>query len=223
MNRRHLSLGTGLTLLVVAACDRAPEPSATTTVRDSGGVAIVEVAAMPSLPEWRVSEPVIAVGGVDDRPEYELYNAHHALLLSDGGVVIANRGTRELRFYDGSGQHVRSVGRRGGGPGEYENMWGLVHLPGDSIGVWDWTSKRLTLYDAEGALGRTVSAEFTRETEGPRSWTVHGADGIPAARLTMDRGMAPRDAEDAHLLAWSRDDLDVERITLHRIFTGDGS
>jgi hypothetical protein len=72
-------------------------------------------------------------------------------------------------------------------------------------------------------LGRIWVMEFTRETEGPRTWTVHGADGIPAARLTLDRRLAPRDADDAHLVAWSRDDLDVERVTLHRIVTGDGS
>jgi hypothetical protein len=71
-------------------------------------------------------------------------------------------------------------------------------------------------------LGRIWIMEFTRESEGPRTWTVHGADGVPAARLTLARGFAPRDADDDLLLAWSRDDLDVERITLHRIVTGDG-
>jgi hypothetical protein len=38
MNPRPLCLANGLTLLVMVACDRAAEPSATTTVRIFTGI-----------------------------------------------------------------------------------------------------------------------------------------------------------------------------------------
>jgi hypothetical protein len=172
-----------LTVFGLAACDSGA-PSTVTTVRDSAGVAIAEIPASAPVEEWTVSEAVLTLGGMDERPDYELYNVTHALRLDDGRVVVANRGTRELRFYAADGTHLRTVGRQGGGPGEYEDMWGLVRLPGDSLGVWDWTAKRLTVYDDRGELGRTVNPPGL-DALGPRLVGAF-ADGSFAVTVGFD-------------------------------------
>jgi hypothetical protein len=141
--------------ILLTACDAGDEVPA--VVRDSAGVAIIEYPAGVSPPTWSLSpEPVLAIGGLTGDPATELYQARHAVRLPDGGVAVANEGTQEVRFFDAAGRMRRTVGREGGGPGEYRQMWGMTRLPGDSLGVWDWTSKRLTVYDGQGDLGRTI-------------------------------------------------------------------
>jgi hypothetical protein len=400
MTSRMSPLAVCLGLWALAACD-TPAPSAAPTLRDSAGVTIVEIPTSVPTAEWSISDAVLAIGGLDDRPEYQLYNAQRALWLDHGVLVVANAGSHEVRLYREDGTHLRTVGGRGGGPGEYEGMWGLARLPGDSLGVWDWRATRLTVYDRDGELGRSVAVvdaaslaarligtfpdgsfavaagldpmtifargggpfevpvtllklgpdgvivdslgpypgeerfidmgegqfsirrtiygraqrievaagrihagddrtgevrvydaggglrrvirraftpepvtdadvrryrettlaatserereaqrefldrlpaartlpafsdlfvdrlgriwlmEFSRETEGPRTWTVLAADGTPSGRLLLPRRVAPVDAGADYLLAWSLDDLDVERITLHELRAGD--
>lgn len=143
---------------VTAACERTA-PGAGVAVRDSGGVQWVEYGPGVPVAEWRLTDrPDLSIGTLSGSAEYELYQPLHALRLPDGGVVIANQGTEELRFYAADGVHVRTVGRKGGGPGEFEDLWGVIRLRGDSLGAWDWTAKRLTVYDAAGTFARVVSA-----------------------------------------------------------------
>ncbi|MBL0169218.1 MAG: hypothetical protein IPP90_00630 [Gemmatimonadaceae bacterium] len=49
---------------------------------------------------------------------------------------------------------VKSIGRRGSGPGEFQSVGGIFSLPGDSIMAFDPTSNRLLVYD--GALGNAI-------------------------------------------------------------------
>lgn len=140
------------------ACDADGEP-ASSTVRDSAGVRIVEHQALDAPPWWLSAEPVLVLGTLEGEDAQQLYSAEHALRRADGGIIVANQGTQEVRFFGPGGEHIRTVGGGGGGPGEFERMWGMVRVAADSLAVWDPTAKRLTLYDAEGTVGRMVTAE----------------------------------------------------------------
>src|SRR5688572_2268538 len=113
--------GVGLGLL---AC--GPDRGATTSqfvTRDSASVTIVENAApiwTDSADVWRVqAEPAVTIGVVEGAPEYQLFRVRHALRLEDGAIVVADGGSREIRFYDSAGRHIRSIGGDGEGPGEF--------------------------------------------------------------------------------------------------------
>ena len=143
--------------LAFGGCGDARETDAP-GARDSAGISIVAIGDPAAGAEWTLSpEPTMALGSMDAGEAYELYQAMFAFRLDDGRIVVANQGTEELRFYGPGGEHLRTVGRKGGGPGEFEDMWGMTRLPGDSLGVWDWTAKRLTVYDDEGNFGRIVT------------------------------------------------------------------
>ncbi len=129
------------------------------SVVDRAGVRIVEFGDPwnVSLPQWEVdAEPRVAIGTTYGTPEDQLFGANAAVMLSSGAIAVANSGTREVRLYDAEGVHLRTLGRRGSGPGEFEGMsW--IGLGGrDTIVVYDVLLRRATWLSPEGGLVRTL-------------------------------------------------------------------
>jgi hypothetical protein len=140
----------------VAACGSAGATAGVVT-RDSAGIAIVENAALTSagLAEWTVdSTPVIDIGALEGGEGETLFRVAGALKLSDGRLVVANGGTSQLFYYRPDGTLERTVGRKGGGPGEFQMMAGLVRLAGDSVLVMDLQARRADVIDPSGAFVR---------------------------------------------------------------------
>jgi len=138
-------------------CDGGSAPVAA-TVRDSAGITIVENSdgVWNEGEGWRVADqPQVDIGVLDGEPEYQLYNVRQALRLKDGRIVVANVGTGELRFFSGDGTFLKSVGRQGGGPGEFEGLSLVRPFPGDSLLTYDVRQSRVTIWDTDGTLGRS--------------------------------------------------------------------
>lgn len=53
-------------------------------------------------------------------------------------------------------------GTRGRGAGEYEGDLSIAALPADSVLVYDWFARRLTVLAPDGATARTAAVEVTR-------------------------------------------------------------
>jgi hypothetical protein len=139
-------------LALAAACGEPREESAFTAY-DSAGVDVRVVGADARPAAWRVDpKPVLSIGAVDGASEYMLHDARGAVRLPDGGVVLANSGSNELRWYDAAGRHVRTAGRDGGGPGEFLSLAALAAGPGGRVHAWDATSLRLSTFGADAGL-----------------------------------------------------------------------
>ncbi|MFW6201407.1 MAG: hypothetical protein ACOC8B_02435 [Gemmatimonadota bacterium] len=146
-------------VLVAASCGIAGDAAPEQVVRDSAGVAIVEIreTAWETADEWRLEpEPSVAIGVVDGGPEaYQLFRVTDAVRFPGDTVVVANSGTAELRYYDAEGRYVRSVGGSGEGPGEYRMIGFVDRLGSDSLIVWDGNLRRGTILGRDGGFGRT--------------------------------------------------------------------
>lgn len=109
----------------------------------------------------RVVEPhLLEIGEVSGEAPYLLNGVTSALRLSNGTFVIANGGTRELRFFDSSGRYLHTRGRAGGGPGEYETLRGVWRIHGDSLLSYDGQLRRITILDPAGEYVRDRRVEF---------------------------------------------------------------
>jgi hypothetical protein len=147
-------------LPVLAACGgdaRAAGP----VVRDSAGVQIVENGA-PAWKQgrgWRLSaEPALDIGMLDGPPQYQFGDIAGVVRLGDGTVVVGDDQSKDLRFFDRSGRHVRTVGREGGGPGEFRSVGSLFAVE-DSLVVGDWSSRRVSVFAPDGRLVRAIPIE----------------------------------------------------------------
>lgn len=149
-----------LVLPALAACG-TDTPAVRAVSRDSAGVRIVENAT-PSWKtgeEWKLSaKPTLDIGLANGAAAYQFGRVSGAVRLSDGTVVVADAQSRQLRFFDRSGRHVRTVGREGGGPGEFNNMNPLTAM-GDSLVVGDRSNQRVTVFAPDGSLVRAVPLE----------------------------------------------------------------
>jgi hypothetical protein len=138
-------------------------------VRDSAGIRIVESAAN-SLPLWSLADShELQLGVVEGQPAYVFDRVSAAFRLADGRIVVADGrpfgDVIEIRYFSKDGRHIRTVGRRGRGPGEFGDFSRVLRLTGDSILIFDNRNRRVTVYDPSGALAYTHS---TLETEGMR-------------------------------------------------------
>lgn len=148
------SAGVIVLTCALSACGAGERAATGHMVRDSAGITIVENASpvWTEATRWRVApEPDLEIGVLEGEEVYQLNQVRGATTLADGRIVVSNAGSAELRYYDASGRHLQTVGRRGGGPGEFQYHGSPFRLAGDSVLVGaDAGARRLSLYDPAG-------------------------------------------------------------------------
>jgi hypothetical protein len=157
-------------------------------MHDSAGVTIVSiprVALMEPATSQMDSTPVLSIGSAGGA-DTELFGRISGIVsLSDGRTAIADGKAAEIRVFDSTGRWLRTIGRHGGGPGEFVNLYSLFPDRGDSILVFDHEGQRAHRMDREGNTARTfriqVADTGNRNLKSPR---VIGAfrDGTLATR-----------------------------------------
>jgi hypothetical protein len=96
-----------------------------------------------------VVEPVLEWG---DRDGPGMLEGMSMLVAMDdvGRLVVSDEPAwTKVKVYDASGAHLRTLGREGEGPGEYQGIAGLRFGPRDSLFVFDWALWRVTVYGPE--------------------------------------------------------------------------
>jgi hypothetical protein len=130
--------------ILSAACEMPPRSPDATAAGDQAA----DLFTAPGEPSRLSDTPLFVLGASDTLPLHRVHAAGGAVLF-EGGVAVANGGSNEVLFFDGSGRLVWRRGRTGRGPGEYI---GLAHVArfGDGLVTWDRSNLRLTRLDARG-------------------------------------------------------------------------
>jgi len=89
--------------------------------------------------------------------EEDLHLVNGGAVLSDGRVIVANSGSSEVRMHSSDGTLIRRIGRPGAGPGEFRTVSGLIAGPRDSIFVFDWQLRRISVFSPRGEYARTIT------------------------------------------------------------------
>lgn len=115
--------------LLLGACGDASDSGA------SGASAPAE----PTGPAtWTLSEePLLEIGVVEGDDPYQFHDVRDVAGLPDGGLVVANQGSKELRFFDADGDFLFASGEAGDGPGEWRLLEELRVLHPDTLLVLD--------------------------------------------------------------------------------------
>jgi len=111
-------------LSVVANC--APVLAGAQLVRDSSGVRIVENGPLATQRAWVVQDAAVQMGMADhalgETGSHEFVDPSAVVLLSGGGIAVADRGTAEIHLFDEDGAPSAVFGGRGMGPREFQDL-----------------------------------------------------------------------------------------------------
>ncbi|MGD8495742.1 MAG: hypothetical protein PVF05_06085 [Gemmatimonadales bacterium] len=173
-------------LLAVGACgvqETADGPVSPPFTRyDSAGVEVI-INARPSRwvddQGWHVgSVPLLRIGSRQGEPAYEFSDIAGAISLPEGGVAVADAGSGEVRFFDGTGRLERIVGRSGRGPGEFTALSGLgIGLDG-RLWAYDFALRRISWIDPHnGSIGSS--------TLGPEPPVLTSVGALPAGMFVL--------------------------------------
>ncbi|MGH8434584.1 MAG: 6-bladed beta-propeller, partial [Pseudomonas sp.] len=100
---------------------------------------------------WRIVEEM-RIGRTEGSGP-DVFSSVVALGVSPSGTIaIIDGPTQELRLFDKNGQHIRTLGRRGSGPAEFQFAHGLVWDHLGRLWVVDPGNSRYTVFDSSGAL-----------------------------------------------------------------------
>jgi hypothetical protein len=143
---------------LAAACGGAPEGERGATVqRDSiGDTLVVRTVAGSAWGGTGQLVPEVAIG-VLDGPEELIFGGVGALAVSpDGRIYALDRQIPAVRVFDSTGAYQMTLGRSGGGPGEFGSPdGGMAILSDGRLAVRDPGNARLQLFDPNGEPSET--------------------------------------------------------------------
>jgi hypothetical protein len=161
---RSLLLPLAVLALALAGCGSpgsggTPASSGSVDTLSSGQVVARNAATPLWGPDsgWRVTEE-LRVGQVDgDGPDtfgritsFEVDGA--------GRLWVFDSQSQQLQVFGATGDHVRSVGRRGGGPGEFAQAVRVEQGPDGHMWVMDPQNNRISVFDTAGEYLRAHPA-----------------------------------------------------------------
>jgi hypothetical protein len=80
---------------------------------------------------------------------------------TDNSAFVLDQQGPTIKLFDSTGRLLRFVGRKGGGPGEYEYVNGMDILPNAHLVLWDASHARINRYDANGEFVASWRAPVT--------------------------------------------------------------
>lgn len=98
------------------------------------------------------SEPNLSIGTFQGDSLYQLFEVQGAVRLGDGRIALANAGSGEIRIYSPEGRFLASHGRKGEGPGEFQQPVLVGVLGQDSLVVADQALRRISLVTPEAGF-----------------------------------------------------------------------
>ncbi len=141
-----------LWFVTLAGCSSA-ESSPGTTMVDSAGVALVTGPAEDHPLDWTFTQ-LFRLGGEEEGPGS--FSEVHALTTGTdaaGHIYVLDDTQSRVEMFDARGNHVRFLGTRGAGPGEFGAMAGqLLVQPHGEVGVFDYGKRAVVRWSAEGEV-----------------------------------------------------------------------
>jgi hypothetical protein len=173
----------GLAAVALSGCaDSGGDPGSggwAGTTRDSAGITIVENTSegiWTDADRWTLTEE-LRIGTNEGEPEYQFAAISGIAGLPDGRIAVLDGQAQEFRIFSPDGEHLRTIGRPGSGPGEFGMGAGPVLVAGgDTLLIPDLMNQRLNRYAPDGEpLG---SVPMTMGSGMPMLWVDRPAGDV---------------------------------------------
>jgi hypothetical protein len=209
-------IGMAAAIALLTACSDAAADRPVVERTDSAGVEIVTTVGADRPIAWSF-EPVLSLGGADGGPE-SFYQLYDFAVATDavGNLYVLDMGNHRVVVFDPRGRHLRSMGKQGNGPGEFEWASGFSVTSEGQASLFNFQARSFMRWGPDGELlesepvdvryfggnvarlpdGRTVllvdSLDESTRTNRTRLLAVDRSGQTDLASFVVDR-MEPRD------------------------------
>lgn len=115
-------------------------------------------------------ETVYTVGALEGEVWETFGNVSNLAFDPDGNLYILDRDASHVVMVDRAGGYVRTISKKGEGPGELANPFGMVLLTGPRIAVYDFAKRGFQVFSREGEFLEGVAFDPQRGMPGRRLW-----------------------------------------------------
>ena len=154
----------------------------------------------------------LLIGDDEEAPsEYLFYYPQIVRTDSQGNIYVKDARSADVRIFDANGRYVTTVGKRGEGPGELREVFGM-HVDGDDrIIVADRMNRRLTIFTDMGRSFTTKSLEEDGRTIMPDPiLSLDSSFVLKYVKLVANPEGSPRSIKDDRVL--HTHDTDFNRL-----------
>jgi hypothetical protein len=148
--RTILPLGVLTILVSSSSCSEPPPPPPSTVEEsDSAGIRIVSNLEVDRVLDWTFTE-VFTLGG-NGSGGFAFFRVSAA---SDrlGNTYVLDRGSHRVVIFGPAGDHLATLGRQGGGPGEFNIPVSFAVLPDGQVSVYDVSKHGLVNFAPDGSV-----------------------------------------------------------------------
>jgi hypothetical protein len=103
------------------------------------------------LESWSFEEEQ-RIGSLDGEGPYVFGRIEAIEIDANGDILVFDGLANELRRFSAAGEHLRTMGRGGSGPGEFRSVLGMDLGPDGELWIVDGRNARYTVLDAEKSL-----------------------------------------------------------------------
>ena len=163
---RVLLATVSLSTLMLSACGERVATAAlpwTAAVDSTGDTTRVRITG--DVPDSLVRTLVVdlAVGQADGAGELTFGRIGGIVVGNDGVMFVydADQTVGLIRMYDATGMYLRTVGAKGGGPGEYGQLNGFTVARNGDLLLWDGAGARVNRYASDGRFKSAFRIPFS--------------------------------------------------------------
>lgn len=151
------------------------------TIETVDGVQVVRNPKTPMYPDGALElREELTIGTAEGAEEYMFIRLRGLFVDDQEAIYTLDQRKPWIDVYDRDGRHVRSIGRKGQGPGEFQTPFFIAHSPSEEILVGEMG--RLSFFDRSGGFLRSKNNSVE-----PLAFVKYLANGdAVGTRMVMD-------------------------------------
>jgi hypothetical protein len=115
-------------------------------------------------PEWPIfDEPIVrfeeelAIGTNEEREEYQFSRISGIAIDEEERIYVLDYTEAHIKVFDKKGRYMKTIGKKGQGPGEMASPFSICIIPDDELVIQDLNNRRILYLTLEGNFLKSIS------------------------------------------------------------------
>jgi len=197
--KRMLSVILIFFVLFWSACKKPVDKARVEIIDDVEYVHNIET---PLHPNKKIAfEEDLSIGGEDETGKIILFRPRRFIVDQNENIYITDVQDLVIKVFDPNGKYLRTIGRKGEGPGEFKSIQSHAFLPDGRLLVMDYSAHRSSFFDSSGNFIEsyqwkkrlsqlhfvTNSSYIVNEYTYEEAYDIFNKDGYYEAKVWLDK------------------------------------